>query len=97
MLDALFEMIEKEIKTFADLDDANAIIAETIVRHYDSLFASYNACPKLYDNRRTPIDENRAITLIRNKILDKMTSLEISKTEKFRLCDYTPEDDITFN
>ena len=94
MIDAIFEIIEKEVKTFADKDDISAIIAETIIKHYDSFYASYTACPELYDTRKTDPKHNRAIVLIRNKILDKLDSLEVSRTEKFRLCDYTADDDL---
>ncbi|MBQ8894768.1 MAG: hypothetical protein IJ043_10235 [Clostridia bacterium] len=93
MVDAIFEIIELEISTFVDADDANPLIAKTIRDHYNMLYENYNLCPAVYTGSdRIGIKENPAVKVIRKKVLEKIDDLDVSGGEDFGLVDQTKRD-----
>jgi len=97
MYDAIFEIISTEIRKFASADDQNPIIAETLCKHYNLLYANYELCRKLYDSHESSPKDNRAFMLLRDKILTQLDKLDVSRSKKYRLCDHTEDDDLFSN
>ena len=93
MIDAIFEIIEKEIRTFADKDNFDPLVAKLVRDHYNLLYANYEACRELYDNHGSDPKNNRAFKVIRKKVLEKIDDLDVTKA-KFRLVDYSEKDDL---
>ncbi len=93
MIDATFEILEKEIGTFADSDDAVPLIAGSIRDHYDMMLKNYETCPEVYagSNALAP-KNNPALKVIRKKVLEKISDLDVSQSGAFALCDQTDKD-----
>lgn len=98
MVDAIFEIIEKEIATFVDSDDAQPLIAEEICKQYNLLYRNFVECPAVYTNYvEVKAKDNVAIKLIRKKVIEKLDDLDVSKDDpKFMLCDMTEKDSLLF-
>ncbi|MBR5859206.1 MAG: hypothetical protein IKZ05_04715, partial [Clostridia bacterium] len=93
MVDAVLEILAIEIYKFSNRDDAEALIADTICKHYELLYNNYDACKCIYSNLEEESKNNRAFKVIRKKVIEKIDELDVTK-ESFRLCDHTDKDDL---
>lgn len=101
MIDAIFEILEKEIGTFVNENDFAPLVAESVVRHYNLMYTNFCACPSVYMGKSKYIEENKpediisndvAIRLIRKKVLTKLDALDVSDAKEFTLIDQTEKD-----
>lgn len=101
MVDAIFEILEKEIRTFVNADDFAPLVAKSIVEHYNYMYQNLCACPQVYMGDNTYVNNNKpedilsndvAIKLIRKKVLEKLDDLDVSGAADFTLCDQTEKD-----
>ncbi len=93
MVDAVLEILQAEICKFASKDDEEALVAESICKHYDVLYENYNTCKCIYDNLEIDPKNHRAFKVIRKKVIEKIDDLDVTK-ESFRICDHTDTDDL---
>ena len=106
MMDAIFEIFEKEIGTFVSADDFTPLVAKSIVEHYNWLYQNFCNCPVAYlgqyagkkkltpDQAKDIFANDPAAKLIRKKVLEKVSDLDVSKTKDFLLEDRTKKDDL---
>ncbi len=103
MVDAIFEILEKNIGTFVSDDDFAPLVAKSIVEHYNLLYTNFSACPSVYvgisdfakpDNAAEIARNDRALKLIRKKVLEKVSDLDVSDDDGFALADKTEMDDM---
>lgn len=101
MVDAIFEILEKEIGTFVNADDFAPLVAGSIVEHYNLMYNNFCECPSVYmgsnkyvtdNDPREILNNDVAIKLIRKKVLEKIDGLDVSKSDEFSLCDQTEKD-----
>lgn len=93
MVDAIFEILEKEVKTFVDNDDVAPLIATHICQHYNLMLENYQLCPAVYVGHGVVAPkDNQAIKVIRKKALERISDLDVSQNGTFALCDQTKKD-----
>ena len=93
MVDAIFEILETEISTFADKDDISPLVAKSIREHYNLLHANYHACKEVFGGHdEIEYKDNPAIKVIRKKVLEKIDDLDVSRNADFALVDQTKRD-----
>ena len=101
MVDAIFEILEKEIGTFVNKDDLAPLLASSVVEHYNLMYKNFCACPSVYMGNGRYVEENKpedllsndvATRLIRKKVLMKLDELDVSDAPEFTLIDQTEQD-----
>ncbi|MBR7133800.1 MAG: hypothetical protein IKD04_09750 [Clostridia bacterium] len=86
MVEAIFDILQGEIATFADTDDVNPIFAKLLVKHYKLLVANYEAFPKVFmGDNHIDVKSNDVIQTIEKKIYEKIVDLDVSETAEFSL------------
>ena len=92
MVDAIFEIIEKEVSTFSDNDNVTPLVAKYICEHYNMLYENFNLCPQVFvGNGSKDFADNSAVRVIRKKVLEKIDDLDVSEGA-FTLVDQTKRD-----
>ncbi len=101
MVDAIFEILEREIGTFVNTDDFAPLVAGAIVEHYNLMYTNFCTCPAVFMGKNKFTEENKpeeilsndtAIKLIRKKVLEKLDDLDVSGSDDFALIDQTEKD-----
>ena len=101
MIDAIFEILEKEIGTFVHTDDFAPLVAASIVKQYNMMYENFSKCPAVYmgesnftknNTAKDIMSNDTAIKLIRKKVLEKIDELDVSNAEEFTLVDQTEKD-----
>lgn len=101
MVDAIFEILEREIGTFVNADDFAPLVAGSIVEHYNRMYRNFCACPSVFMGKSRFTEENKpediisndvAVKLIRKKVLEKIDALDVSHAPEFTLIDQTEKD-----
>ena len=103
MVDAIFDIIEKEIGTFCNAEDFAPLVAGLIVEHYNLMYKNVSAAPGVYMGESKYVEKTKpeellkndvVVKIIRKKVLEKVSSLDVTKGGKFALVDRTAKDDL---
>lgn len=86
MIEAIFDIISKEIATFADDKNINPLIALRLVEHCNKLQRNYIASPELFSGDNVvAVDSNDVILTIRKMVKAKVAKLDVSDSPKFQV------------
>lgn len=81
MVEAIIEIVFKEVSTFCDGPDIKPLLQKLILKHFSLLLDNYRACPSFFGNG-IAIEENDVIQIVRKKIMEKFEDMDIFVNEE---------------